>query len=117
MAQISGLDDPYVGLIIVGIIVAIAVTYRLYAMRHPGVMRAKCPKCGVVFDSSRSFPGIHIGPLKQLTCPACGKTSLMNTYTKDAITWPPEEKKSEPKQMTPEELEKKRIEDSKYERP
>jgi hypothetical protein len=53
-------------------------------------------------------------------CPACGKRSWLNVYSsvKDPITWPPEEAKQQVAQpeLTEEELEKKRIEESKYER-
>jgi hypothetical protein len=50
-------------------------------------------------------------------CPVCAKISLVNTFVKDPITWTPNEKKSEQpgSLLTIEELEKKRIEDSKYE--
>ena len=53
-----------------------------------------------------------------LKCPACGKTSFIDTYVKDSITWPPEEKKPEqPEQgLSAEEQEKQRIEESKYEK-
>jgi hypothetical protein len=118
MGQLIGLSvgGPYIELIIVVIVVVIAVTLRLYTMKT-GVMRAKCPKCTVVFDASRMFSGIHIGPLKQLKCPACGKVSLMNAYVKDPLTWT----KETPQQpletpLSNEELEKKRIEESKYEK-
>jgi phage FluMu protein Com len=118
MGQLTGLTlgGPYIGLIIVVIVVAITITLRLYTMKT-GVMRAKCPKCAVVFDASHMFSGIHIGPLKQLKCPACGKINLMNAYTKDPVTWHPKET-SPPAEtsLSSEELEKKRIEESKYEK-
>lgn len=86
-------------------------------MRNPGTMRAKCSRCGNVFEASRSFSGFHIGPWKQLKYPACGKISLMNTFVKDPTTWTPKEQKQEQPEtlLNSEELEKKRIEDSKYE--
>ncbi len=122
MGQLIGVSigGPYVGIIVVIIVVVVAVAVRLYMMRTPGSMRAKCSKCGNVFDASHSLSGFHIGPLKQLKCPACGKISLMKTYVKDPITWPPKEKQQErqkEQQLTTEELEKKRIEESKYEKP
>jgi len=90
------------------------------------MVRLKCKKCGNVFEMSNSSAigqGLlfHVGPYHLIQCLACGKSSLMNTYSsvKDPVTWPPEEKKqqvAEP-QLSDEELEKKRIEDSKYERP
>lgn len=86
--------------------------------------RLKCKKCGAVFEyeykAMSSF--VHLGPYKMVSCPACGKSSLMNAYSsiKEPITWPSEEKQqnlaAQPS-LTEEELEKKRIEDSKYERP
>jgi NAD-dependent SIR2 family protein deacetylase len=85
--------------------------------------RLKCKKCGAVFEYNYrpldSF--IHLGPYKTLQCPACGKSSWFNTYSsvKDPVTWPPEEKKQEQvasPQLTEEELEKKHIEESKYEK-
>jgi ribosomal protein S27AE len=114
------IGGPYIGILVVVIVVVAVVAVRLYLMRTPGAMRAKCPKCGNVFDASRSLSGFHIGPLKQLKCPACGKTSLMKTFVTDPITWPPKEKQKEQQteqQLTSEELEKKRIEESKYEKP
>ena len=121
MGQLIGVSigGPYVGIIVVVLVVVAAVTIRLYLMRTPGAMRAKCPKCSNVFDASHSFSGFHIGPLRQLKCPACGKISLMKTYVKDPITWPPNEKQREKQteqKLTTEELENKRIEESKYEK-
>jgi|WetSurMetagenome_2_1015567.scaffolds.fasta_scaffold138903_3 uncharacterized C2H2 Zn-finger protein len=120
MGQLIGVSigGPYLGIIIVVVVVIVAIAFRLLIMRSGG-MRAKCPKCGVIFDASHNFSVFHIGPLKYLKCPSCGKTSLMNAYTKDPLTWPPQEEKQEQQtqsQMTQEELEKKRIEDSKYEK-
>jgi hypothetical protein len=114
----DALGNPYIGLAIVAIAIVIAVIFRIYMIRNPGLMRAKCTKCGAVFDASRMFSGIHIGPYKQLTCPSCGKTAFMNAYSKAPLNWPPQEqtqKQSEP-MMTEAELEQKRIEDSKYEK-
>jgi ribosomal protein S27AE len=120
MGQLIGVSigGPYVELIIVVIVFVVALAFRLY-MAKSGGMRAKCKKCGNVFDSSRSFSVFHIGSLKALKCPACGKTSLMKTYVKEPITWPAEDTRQEPQtqpQMTQEELEQKRIEESKYEK-
>jgi len=41
----------------------------------------------------------------------------MKTYVKDPLTWPPEKQESQPEQKpSEEELERKRIEDSKYQK-
>jgi hypothetical protein len=120
MGQLIGLSigGPYVGLIIVAIIVAIAIALRLYKMKS-GNMRAKCPKCNSVFDASQMFSGVHIGPLKQLKCPACHKVSLMNAYIKDPVTWPSSKEESlraTETTLSREDLEQKRLEESKYEK-
>ena len=86
--------------------------------------RLKCKKCGNVFEQDLSagvILGPHFGPYKMIECPACGKTSFFNVYSsvKDPVTWPPQEKKSEQpaeSQLTEEEMERKRIEESKYEK-
>jgi RNase P subunit RPR2 len=86
------------------------------------MVRLKCKKCGNVFEQDITAGlvlGPHLGPYKRLTCPACGKGGWFNIYSsvKDPVTWPSQEKKeveSEQK-LTEEELEKKRIEESKYE--
>ena len=116
MAKIFG---GYLYIIAVVIILFVAISIRLYMMRRPGTMRAKCKKCGAVFDASRSISIFHIGPLKQLKCPACGKISLMNAYSKDPVTWIREENKLTQPTENPltQEEEKKRIEESKYEKP
>lgn len=64
---------------------------------------------------------VHLGPYKRISCPACGKGGWFNTYSsvKDPITYPPQEKKPEEQLGQPlseEEQEKKRIEESKYEK-
>ena len=112
MAQLLG--GSYSGLIIVAI--AVAITLKLYTTKR-GVMIAKCPKSTFLFDISRTFSVFHIGCIKQLKCPACGKVSLMNAYVKDAVTWPLKAETEQPTeyQLT-DEFEKKRIEDSKYEK-
>jgi ribosomal protein S27AE len=109
-------DNPIVPIVVVGVILVVVVAFRLYALRNPGIMRAKCPKCGSVFDASRMFSGIHLGPFKQLTCPACGKTSFMNAYSKAPLSYPPQTKQEPASEISEEELEQKRIENSKYER-
>ena len=89
--------------------------------------RLKCKNCGNVFEISTGEAALqgaflHVGPYHLIKCPACGKRSMMNTYSsvKDPVTWPPEEKQQEERaeapELTDEELEKKRIEDSKYEK-
>lgn len=42
-------------------------------------MTAKCQKCGAVFEYAMGISLIHVGPLKYIRCPACGKRSMMNT--------------------------------------
>ena len=87
------------------------------------MVRLKCKKCGNVFEQNLSAGivlGPHIGPYKRVKCPACGNSSWFNVYSsvKESVTWPREDKqKSEQseRQLTEEELEKKRIEESKYE--
>ena len=85
--------------------------------------RIKCKKCCNVFE--QGFGGAvlapHIGPLHYLKCPACGKRSWLNIYSsvKESITWPTEEAQKQrvaQPELTEEELERKRIEESKYEK-
>ncbi len=84
--------------------------------------RVKCKKCGNVFEQGYAGAAMapHIGPLNYIKCPACGKRSWMNIYSsvKDPVTWPPEAqaKQVESPQLSEDELERKRIEDSKYEK-
>ncbi len=119
MTQIinDALGNPHVGIVIVIEALVISVTFRFYIMKSGG-MHAKCSKCPAVFDASRSILMLHIGPFKQLKCPACGKISFMKTYLKDSITWPLEEKKPQSSEsvLTDEKLEQQRIEESKYEK-
>jgi|WetSurMetagenome_2_1015567.scaffolds.fasta_scaffold318917_2 ribosomal protein S27AE len=113
----DALGNPYIGLVIVAIALAVAAIFRIYMIRNPGLMRAKCPKCGAVFDASRMFSGIHLGPFKVLTCPSCGKSSFMNAYSKAPLNWPPTVASPQQPQPTDAELERKQIEESKYEKP
>ena len=84
--------------------------------------RLKCKKCANVFEQGLSGAVLapHLGPYHYVKCPACGKNSWFNVYSsvKEPVTWAPEEKQQQvaQPQLTEEELEKKRIEDSKYER-
>jgi hypothetical protein len=65
---------------------------------------------------------VRLGPYRRYQCPACGKSSFFNLLSSvnDPITWPPQEKRQEQQtaeaQLTEEEQEKKRIEESKYEK-
>ena len=64
---------------------------------------------------------MHLGPFKQIKCPACGKSSFFNVYSSvnDSVTYPPKVQKNQEqkeKPLTDQELERKRIEDSKYEK-
>lgn len=101
-------------------IAAVILGLRVFMMKTGG-NHAKCPKCGAVFDASHIFPSAGFGPIRHLKCPACGVASFMNSYRRDPITWPPAGKKTEQTeqaghQLSDEELEKQRIEDSKYEK-
>jgi ribosomal protein S27E len=84
--------------------------------------RVKCKKCSNVFEQGLGGAALapHIGPLHYVKCPACGKRSWLNVYSsvKEPVTWPPEEKQRQAAQtqLSEEELEKKRIEESKYEK-
>jgi ribosomal protein S27E len=85
--------------------------------------RVKCKKCGAVFEASAgALLAPHVGPLHFIKCPACGKRSWINIYSsvKSPLTWPPQESQQatvESKELSEEDLERKRIEDSKYEKP
>lgn len=86
--------------------------------------RLKCKKCEAVFEYEYKPLAslVHLGPYKNVKCPACGKSSWLNVYSsvKDPITWPSGEATKPPVEaptLTEEEIEKKNIEDSKYEKP
>jgi DNA-directed RNA polymerase subunit RPC12/RpoP len=85
--------------------------------------RVKCKKCGAIFETGAgALLAPHVGPLHYIKCPACGRRSWMNVYSsvKEAVTWPRQEAQQatvEPTVLSEEELERKRIEDSKYEKP
>lgn len=85
--------------------------------------RVKCKKCNNVYEQNFGTAVLapHIGPLHYIKCPACGKRSWVNIYSssKGPITWPPDAKQQEQDlkpELSEEELEKKHIEDSKYEK-
>ena len=85
--------------------------------------RLKCKKCGNVFEYEYKALDsmVHLGPYKRIQCPACGKSSFFNVYSsvKDPVTHHSQEEKSEREpelQLSEEEQEKKRIEQSKYEK-
>jgi hypothetical protein len=85
--------------------------------------RLKCKKCQNVFEQGLGGAVLapHIGPLHYMKCPACGKSSWFNIYSsvKDPVTYPPQEKEPDQqpeRQLSDEELEKKSIEESKYEK-
>ena len=85
------------------------------------MVRLKCKKCGNVFEQEITAGEVlrpHLGPYKRITSPACGKGSWFNIYSSvmNPVTWQPEDKKVErpEQQLTEEELEKKRIEESKF---
>jgi len=83
--------------------------------------RLKCDKCGNVFEYTHKPLDsiVHLGPIRMLKCPACGRRSFFNTLSsvKDPVTWPPEERmdKSTDLSLSEEEFKKKRIDESKYE--
>ncbi len=85
--------------------------------------RLKCKKCGAIFEYQyRPLDSlVHLGPYKRLQCPSCGKAGWFNVYSSvnEPITFPPQQKKPEeqPEQtLSDEELERRRIEESKYEK-
>ena len=84
--------------------------------------RVKCKKCQNVYEQGLggAILSPHIGPFHFMKCPACGKIGWFNIYSsvKDPVTWPLQEAKQQTvaPQLSEEEQEKKRIEDSKYER-
>lgn len=80
-------------------------------------MRAKCSKCGNVFEMNWTPSLIHMGNKKYMKCPVCGKNGWIDTYVNDPLTWSKEEQEGKKEEeMTKEELQQKRIEESKYER-
>ncbi len=86
------------------------------------MVRLKCKKCSAVFEQGMggAVLSVHVGHLNYLKCPACNKSSWLNIYSsvKEPITWPPEEAKQQKQEpsLSVEELERKRIEESKYEK-
>jgi ribosomal protein S27AE len=110
--MIGGSYQISITIILVVAVAIVALSYRIYLTRLPQSKRAKCPKCGMVFDSSQSYPILQLGQFKHLTCPSCGKTSFMNAHVKDPITYPKPQTETAPPM---EKLEKLGIEESKYE--
>jgi predicted RNA-binding Zn-ribbon protein involved in translation (DUF1610 family) len=81
-------------------------------------MRAKCPKCGAVFEVKVGLSLVHFGPYRSTKCPACGKRSITNNFVSDLITWPPDSAgKSNSPPPSEEELREKRLDESKFESP
>jgi predicted nucleic acid-binding Zn-ribbon protein len=87
------------------------------------MVRLRCKKCGNVFEQGRSSAVLtpHLGPYHYMKCPACARSSWFNVYSsvKDPVTYPSQDKKPEAQiqnEETEEEREKRRIEESKYER-
>jgi len=56
-------------------------------------MKAKCEKCGAVFEYAWHPTLVHIGSVKLLKCPSCGKRSMMDTNTTDPVNWPKDQQK------------------------
>lgn len=81
-------------------------------------MRAKCPKCGTVFETPWRPTLVHIGSIKLMKCPSCGKSSMMKTNVKDEVTWFPDGAPTQENHVISEKDQlDKRIEESRYERP
>lgn len=84
------------------------------------MVRLKCKKCDSVFEAGLlRMMSLHVGPYHLLKCPACGRRSWFNFYAPvaDPVTWPsPENAQPSERALSEEELEKRRIEESKYER-
>ena len=84
------------------------------------MVRLQCKKCTSVFEAGLSnILSLHVGPYHLIKCPVCSKRGWFNFYSsvKDPITWPiPVKTQTIRKPFTEEEYEKKRIEDSKYEK-
>jgi hypothetical protein len=85
--------------------------------------RLKCKKCQNIFEQGigGALMSVHLGPYHYMKCPACGQSSWFNVYSsvKEPVTYPSSDKKSDQtveRPLSEEELEKKQIEDSKYER-
>ncbi|MGA2665713.1 MAG: hypothetical protein ABSF83_12305 [Nitrososphaerales archaeon] len=82
-------------------------------------MRSKCPKCGAVFEHGLGLGSLlHVAGSTINKCPACGHIAMMYNHVTDPITWPPEAGKKAAEAQPPptdEELQKKRLDDSKYE--
>jgi len=85
--------------------------------------RVKCKKCSAVYEQglSGAIFSPHVGPYHYIKCPACKKYGWVNVYSsvQDSVTWPPQTPLEQPveAELTEEEQLKKRIEDSKYEKP
>jgi hypothetical protein len=84
--------------------------------------RLKCKKCQNIFEQGLggAIMAVHLGPYHYMKCPACGQSSWFNVYSsvKDPVTYPLGGKTEQTveRPLSEEELEKRRIEDSKYER-
>ena len=84
------------------------------------MVRLKCKKCDNIFEAGLlRIMSLHVGPYHLLKCPACGRRSWFDFYASvvDPVTWPSQES-AQPGEsaLSEEELEKRRIEESKYER-
>jgi len=84
------------------------------------MVRLQCKKCTNVFETGlMNMLSVHVGPYHLMKCPACSKRSWFNFYSpvKTPITWVALEKtQTFQRPLAEEEYEKKRIEDSKYEK-
>ncbi len=82
--------------------------------------RLKCKKCGNVFEYEyKPLDSIvHLGPYKRISCPACGKSSFFNVYSSvnEQVTYPPQKNSAGNPLKQEEEQERRRIEESKFER-
>jgi hypothetical protein len=101
--------------VIVLVIVAVLVGLRLYMMFKGQSGRwAACKKCGDEFLVTHSM-GVHLGPYKMVTCPACGKTGMALTRSKPSVEHPKDAVEAEHVPREGDDLER-RIRESKYEK-
>ncbi len=100
------------GALIVIILIVVAAIRVFYMLKRSNGRRAKCPKCGGVFETS-NISIVRLGPFRNVKCPVCGRTSIMRLGTKEPLTWPKEDDKND-RPVKEDEIDR-RIRDSKYE--
>ncbi len=101
--------------VIVVLIIAAVVIFRILMLGRANAMRTRCPRCGTVFDML-FVRGPHLGPWRYGRCPSCHKGGLMRTGINATLTWPEEEDGGEERPNGLDEKEEldRRIHDSKY---